>query len=89
VTTAENRDDSRLTLLRAISAFGDLILLMFKTQNKTFEAEKPAEQQLFHGNDYMMKSPEKPFITEISSIDWLQTQFISKTDENSHHNQLR
>jgi hypothetical protein len=53
-----------MTLLTGISVFGDSIPPRFisKNKNKTFETEKLAEQQLFHGRDYMMKSAEKTFI---------------------------
>jgi hypothetical protein len=49
---------------------------LFISKNTIFEAERLAEQQLFHGHDYVMRNAEKTFITEVLFIDWLQTQFI-------------
>jgi hypothetical protein len=42
-TIAESRDDSHLTVLMAVSAFGDSTSPMFITQDKTFETETLAE----------------------------------------------
>jgi hypothetical protein len=44
VTVANERDDSQLTLSTAISAFGDSILPMFITNNKTFNKTALADQ---------------------------------------------
>jgi hypothetical protein len=76
VTIAEEHNDSQMTLLTGISAFGYSIPPLFISKNKIFEAERLAEQQLFHGHDYMMRSAEKTSISEVLFIDWLQTQFI-------------
>jgi hypothetical protein len=52
---------------------------MFITNNKTFDEKALADQQRYHGHDYMMRTADKTFITEVLFIDWLQTQFIAKT----------
>jgi hypothetical protein len=68
-----------MTLLKDIPAFGDSIPPLFISKNKTFEAERLTEQELFHDHDYLMRSAEKTFITEVLLIDWLRTQLIPKT----------
>jgi hypothetical protein len=75
VTTAEEHNDTQMTLLASISAFGDSIPPLFISKSKRFEAERLAEQQLFHGRGYVMKTAEKTFLSEVLFIDWLQTQF--------------
>jgi hypothetical protein len=76
ITVPESRDDSQLTLLTAISAFGDSIPPLFITKNKTFEKNLLAQQQLFEGHDYTIRTAPKTFMTEVLFIDWVQTVFI-------------
>jgi hypothetical protein len=52
---------------------------MFITNNKNFDETALGDQQLYHGHDHVMRTADKTFITELSFIDWLQTQFIPKT----------
>jgi hypothetical protein len=78
VTVADERDDTQLTLLTAISAFGDSIPPMFITNNKTFDETALADQQLYRGHDYVMRTADKTFTTEVLFIDWLHTQFLLK-----------
>jgi hypothetical protein len=59
VATIENRGDSQLTLLTAISALGDSTPPMFITKGKTAELERLIRQQLFHDLDYVMRNAEK------------------------------
>jgi hypothetical protein len=79
LTIAENRGYTALA--SAISGFADSTHLLFITKGKTFETERLAEQQLFHGHNYVMRSLEKTFMTRVLFIDWLQTLFIPKTDQ--------
>jgi hypothetical protein len=78
VTVVDERDDGQLTLLAAISAFGDSIPPVFITNNKTFDETALADQQLYHEHNYVMRTADKTFITEVLFIDWLETQFIPK-----------
>jgi hypothetical protein len=80
VTIAQERDDSQLTMLTAISAFGDSLPPMFITKNKTFEEAKLAAEQLYHPHDYVIREASKTFITEVLFIDWLETQFIPRNE---------
>jgi hypothetical protein len=81
VTIAEEHEDRQVTLLTGVSGFGDSVAPLFISNNKTFEAERLAEQQLFHSHDYVIGSAEKTFVAEALFIGWLQTQFIPKTDQ--------
>jgi hypothetical protein len=54
VTVAGERDDSQLTLIATTSAFDNSISPMFITNNKTFDEAALADQQIYHGDDYMM-----------------------------------
>jgi hypothetical protein len=81
VTITEEHNDSQMTLLAWIPAFEDSIPPLFISKNKTFEAERLPEQQLFHGHDYVMTHVEKTFMTEAAFVDWLQTLLILKNDE--------
>jgi hypothetical protein len=76
ITIAEEHDDSQMTLITGFSAFGYSIPPLFIGKNTIFDAERLAEQSLFHSHDYVMRSAEKTSITEVLFIDWLQTQFI-------------
>jgi hypothetical protein len=62
-----------LPLLTAVSGFGDSIPPTVITNNKTFDETALADQQLYHGHDYVMRTADRPFITEVLLIDWLQT----------------
>jgi hypothetical protein len=59
VTIAEERKDSQMMLVIALSVFGDLVPSMPISKNKTVEAERLAELQLAHGHNYMMRSAVK------------------------------
>jgi membrane-anchored protein YejM (alkaline phosphatase superfamily) len=50
VTIAEEHDDSQMTLLTGISAFGDSIS-RYSSAKQNFETKRRAEQQLFHRHD--------------------------------------
>jgi hypothetical protein len=76
VTVPEIRDDSELTLLTAISAFGDSIPPLFISKNKTFEKTALVARQLFEGHDYTMRTAPKTCITEVLFIDWHETVFL-------------
>jgi hypothetical protein len=69
VTIPEVRDDTRLTLLTAISAFGDSTRSWFISKRKTFEETLHAAQKLYAGHDYVIRSAPKTFITEFLFID--------------------
>jgi hypothetical protein len=78
VTVPKEGDDSQLTMLTAISAFGDSTPLIFISKNKTFLSEALAEQQLCHDHDSVIRNSAKTIMSEVLFIDWLQTQFIPK-----------
>jgi hypothetical protein len=65
-------------MFTAISAFGDSIPPLFITSNKTFEQAKLAEEQLYHGHDYVIRMAPKTFMTEVRLTDWLQNLFIQR-----------
>jgi hypothetical protein len=69
-----------LTLITAISAFGDSTFSMFITKNKTFDKTSLAAQKLFEGHDYTVRTAQKTFTTEVLFIDWLQNVFIPKVN---------
>jgi hypothetical protein len=69
-----------MTLLINFSAFGDSIPPLFISKNKTFGAKRLAEQQPFHGHDYLVRSAEKTFITDVLFGDWPHARFIPKND---------
>jgi hypothetical protein len=71
VTVPKERDGSQLTMLVAISAFGDSTPPMFISKNKTFLNEAFAEQQLYHDHDYVIRNSAKTFMTEVLFIDWV------------------
>jgi hypothetical protein len=56
VTVPEERDDAQLTLLTAISAFGDSTCPLFISKLKTFEKVLPVVQKLYEGHDYAIRS---------------------------------
>jgi hypothetical protein len=78
VTVAQEPDDTQLTMLIAIFAFGDSIAPMFITNNKTFEQTKLAEEQLSYGHDSVIRTAPKMFMIEVLFIDWLQNLFIPR-----------
>jgi hypothetical protein len=59
VTVPNERDDSELIMLTAITAFGDSTPPMFISKNKTFLSEALEEQQLCHDHDYVIRSSAK------------------------------
>jgi hypothetical protein len=65
-----------LTLITAISAFGDSTFSMFITKNKTFDKTSLAAQKLFERHDYTVRTAHKTFITEVLFIDEMQNVFI-------------
>jgi hypothetical protein len=75
VTILEIQDDAQLTLLTAISAFGDSTYPYFISKNKTFEKTALESQQLFEGHDYTIRTLPKTFITETLFIDWTEMVF--------------
>jgi hypothetical protein len=79
MTVADERDDSQLTLLTAISAFGDSIPPMFITNDKTFDETALADQQLYHGHDYVMRTADTTFITESYSSSGCKRSLLRKT----------
>jgi hypothetical protein len=52
VIVPEEGDDAQLTLITAISAFGDSRISTFISTNKAFEKVSLAAQQLFEGHNY-------------------------------------
>jgi hypothetical protein len=81
VTVPKERDDSQLTMLTPISAFGDSTPLMLISKNKTFLSEALAGQQFYHDHDHVIRNSVKSLMTEVLFIDWLQAQFVPKTDD--------
>jgi hypothetical protein len=81
VTIPEVRDDAQLTLLTAISAFGDSTPPLFISKLKTFEEPLLATQKLYSGHDYTIRSAPRTFITEVLFIDWLETVFLPRIAE--------
>jgi hypothetical protein len=75
ITVPEKQDDAQLTLLTAISAFRDSICPLFISKLKIFEKAFLAAQKLCEGHDYAIRSAPRTFITEVISIDSLDTIF--------------
>jgi hypothetical protein len=69
VTIPEIRDDAQLTLLTAISAFGDCTSPYFISKNKTFSKTTLEAQQLFEGHDDTIRTSPRTFITETLFIE--------------------
>jgi hypothetical protein len=65
-----------LTLLSAVTAFGDSTPPLIITKDKSFQKNRLAEQELDKGHDYVIKSVLKKFMTEILFIDWSQRIFL-------------
>jgi hypothetical protein len=81
ITVPERRDDGQLTLLTAISAFGDSTCSLFISKLKTFEKALLAAQKLYEGHDYAIWSAPRTFITEVLFIEWLDTIFLPRISE--------
>jgi hypothetical protein len=81
VRVPEERDDAQLTLLTAISAFGDSTCPLFVPKLKTFEKALLAAQKLYEGDDYTIRSALRTFITEVLFIDWLDIIFLPRISE--------
>jgi hypothetical protein len=77
-TVPAARDDAQLTLLTAISAFGDSIHPLLISKNQTFEKSILAERQLYEGHDYVIQNAPRTFLTEVLFIDWVKTLFIPR-----------
>jgi hypothetical protein len=66
-------------MLTAISAFGDSIPPVFITNNKTFNETTLADQQLYHGHDYVTCTADKTFITRSYSSIGCKRSLFRKT----------
>jgi hypothetical protein len=77
-TVAAVGDDAQLTLLTAISAFGDSIPPRIITKNRTYEKYLLAEHQLCEGHDYVIRNAAKTFITEVLFIQWMKMMFFPR-----------
>jgi hypothetical protein len=80
-TVAAMRDDAQMTLLTAISAFGDSIPPLIISKNQTFEKVLLADRELYEGHDYTIRTAPKTFITEVLFIDWLKTMFLPRIED--------
>jgi hypothetical protein len=60
-----------MTLITAISVYGDSTVPLFISKNKTFDKVFLAAQQLFEGHSYAMRTAEKN-TTEVLFIDYFQ-----------------
>jgi hypothetical protein len=81
VTVPEERNDAQLTLLTAISAFGDSICPLFISKLKTFEKAILAAQKVYEGHDCAIRSAPRAFITEVLFIGWLDTIFLPRISD--------
>ena len=77
-TVPEERDDTQLTLLTAISAFGDSIPPLIISKNQTYEKSLLAQRNLYEPHDYVIRNAPKTFMTEVLFIDWLETMFVPR-----------
>jgi hypothetical protein len=68
VMVPEKRNDAQLTLLMAISEFGDSTCPLFISKLKTFEKAFLAAQKLYEGHCYAIRSAPRTFITEVLFI---------------------
>jgi hypothetical protein len=73
VTVPEARDGTQLTLLTAISVFGDSEYRLFLSKFKAFENALLATQKLYEGHDCTIRLAPRTFITEVLFIDELET----------------
>jgi hypothetical protein len=76
VTILEIRDNAELTLLMAISAFGDSTYPYFISKSKAFEKTTLEAQQLFEGHDSTTRMSPKTFLTETLFIDGIEMMFL-------------
>jgi hypothetical protein len=76
VTVPGSRDDSQLTLLVAIYAFGDSTRPLFLFKNENFEKNRLDEQQICERQDHTIRHSSKTFMNEISFIDRLKAVFL-------------
>jgi hypothetical protein len=81
VMIPEERDEAQLTLLTAISAFGDSTCPLSISKLKTFEKVLLAAKILYEGHDCAIRSAPRTFITEVLFIDWLDTIFLPRISE--------
>jgi hypothetical protein len=81
ITIPKLREYTHLTLLTAISAFGDSIQRLLITKNKAFEKIRLEEQLLYHGHDDVIRTSAKTFMTEVLFVDWLQNLFLRRNEE--------
>jgi hypothetical protein len=81
VTVPEIRDELQLSLLTAISAFGDSTYPYSISKNKTFEKTALEAQQLFKGHDYTIKTSRKTLITETLFINWIEIAFLVRIND--------
>jgi hypothetical protein len=72
----EVHDDAQLTLLTAISAFGDSTYPFFILKLKTFEKTLLTAQKRYEGHDYTIRSASRTFITEVLFIDGFERVFL-------------
>jgi hypothetical protein len=76
----ETHDDSQLTLLTAISAFGDSTPPFFVSKNKTFEKKRLADFERYERHNSTIRTSPKTFVTEVSFVDWLKTVFLPQIE---------
>jgi hypothetical protein len=76
VTVPEVRDDTQLTLLTAVSVFGNWTYPLFISELKTFEETMLPTQKLEEYHDYTVWPAPRTFITAILLIGWLETIFL-------------
>jgi hypothetical protein len=78
VTVREKWDDAQVTLLTAISAFGDSTGPLFISKLKIFEKALLAAQKLYEGHGYAIQSAPQTFIREVLFSDWLDAIFVPR-----------
>jgi hypothetical protein len=81
ITVPEEWDDAQLTLLTAISVFGDSTCPLFISKLKPFKKTLLASQKLDKGHDCAIRSAPRTFITEVLFIDWFDTIFLPRISE--------
>jgi hypothetical protein len=72
VSTAMPKLEAQMTMVAAISALGHATIPFSKSSNQTFQNDALAIHMRFDGRKYIVRSTEKPLITEIVSVDWLK-----------------
>jgi hypothetical protein len=73
--------DAQLTLVAAISAFGDSTVPMFITKLKTVDKHGLGEEMLLYHHQYVTRSANKMFITKVLFIDHMNQIFLPRTEE--------